>query len=77
MLNKRIDRQTNMFNKRNEKKVIQLARSNPDALVWVYKQFEEADVDDYCLYRLIPQQQIKNVQKGGWRLFKRPLDNNK
>ena len=54
-----------------------MARSNPDALVWVYKQFEEADVDDYCLYRLIPQQQIKNVQKGGWRLFKRPLDNNK
>jgi hypothetical protein len=66
-----------LFNKRSENKVIRMARSNPEKLIWVYKRFEDADLDNYCLYRLIPQQQIKNVQKGGWRLFKRPLDNNK
>lgn len=66
-----------LFNKRSENKVIRMARSNPEKLIWVYKRYPDADLDNYCLYRLIPQQQIKNVQKGGWRLYQRPLDNSK
>jgi len=61
-----------IFGIRGERKVARLAKDQPNELMWVYKRFPEAELDNYVLYRLIPKSSYHHVvRKGGWQPLKK------